>query len=124
MPSPSASAPSNQPMRLFMPSACLDINRSYGESPWDTSSTPVRSRHSLNERKRSPPLFVGMPSPTSVSTQGYPSGTAGLQAMQADLRDAYFKAYSELGFTGVARAGDGFLRAVDQGLADQSVTGA
>jgi hypothetical protein len=63
-------------------------------------------------------LYETWSSPTSVGAQGYPSGTAGLQAMQTDLRDAYFKASRELGFTGVARVGDGFMRAVDQGLAD------
>ncbi|RKH24080.1 cell division protein FtsK [Corallococcus praedator] len=63
-------------------------------------------------------LYETWASPTSVGTQGYPSGTPGLQAMQTDLRDAYFKASRELGFTGVARVGDGFLRAVDQDLAD------
>ncbi|WP_223633202.1 cell division protein FtsK [Corallococcus sp. EGB] len=63
-------------------------------------------------------LYETWSSPTSVGTQGYPSGTAGLQAMQAELRDAYFKAYRDLGFTGVARVGDGFMRAVDQNLAD------
>lgn len=63
-------------------------------------------------------LYETWASPTSVGTQGYPSGTPGLQAMQADLRDAYFKAYQDLGFTGVARVGEGFMRAVDQNLAD------
>ncbi|NBD09373.1 MULTISPECIES: cell division protein FtsK [Corallococcus] len=63
-------------------------------------------------------LYETWSSPTSVGTQGYPSGTPGLQAMQADLRDAYFKAYRDLGFTGVARVGDGYMRAVEQGLAD------
>ena len=63
-------------------------------------------------------LYETWSSPTSVGTQGYPSGTTGLQAMQTDLRDAYFKAYRDLGFTGVARVGDGYMRAVDQNLAD------
>ncbi|RYZ42562.1 MAG: cell division protein FtsK [Myxococcaceae bacterium] len=63
-------------------------------------------------------LYETWASPTSVGSQGYPAGTPGLQAMQTDLRDAYFKASRELGFTGVARVGDGFLRAVDQNLAD------
>ncbi|MCP3097930.1 cell division protein FtsK [Myxococcus sp. K15C18031901] len=63
-------------------------------------------------------LYETWASPASVGTQGYPSGVAGLQAMQVDLRDAYFKASRELGFAGVARVGEGFLRAVDQGLAD------
>ncbi|NNC14327.1 cell division protein FtsK [Corallococcus exiguus] len=63
-------------------------------------------------------LYETWSSPTSVGAQGYPSGTAGLQAMQTDLRDAYFKAYRDLGFTGVARVGDGYMRAVDQNLAD------
>ena len=63
-------------------------------------------------------LYETWASPTSVRDQGYASGTSGLQAMQADLRGAYFKAYTDLGFTGVARTGDAFLRAVDQGLAD------
>lgn len=63
-------------------------------------------------------LYETWASPTGVGTQGYPSGTPGLQAMQTDLRDAYFKASRDWGFTGVARVGEGFLRAVDQGLAD------
>ncbi|WP_242588654.1 cell division protein FtsK [Corallococcus macrosporus] len=63
-------------------------------------------------------LYETWSSPASAGTQGYPSGTAGLQAMQIDLRDAYFKAFRDLGFTGVARVGDGFMRAVDQNLAD------
>jgi hypothetical protein len=63
-------------------------------------------------------LYETWASPTSVSAQGYPSGTSGLKAMQADLTSAYFKASTDLGFTGVARAGEAFLRAVDQGLAD------
>ncbi|NTX08056.1 cell division protein FtsK [Myxococcus sp. CA040A] len=63
-------------------------------------------------------LYETWASPTGVGTQGYPSGTSGLQAMQTDLRDSYFKASRDLGFTGVARVGEGFLRAVDQGLAD------
>jgi hypothetical protein len=63
-------------------------------------------------------LYETWASPASVTSQGYTAGTAGLQAMQADLRSAYFKAFYDQGFTGVARAGDGFLRAVDQGLAD------
>ncbi|RKH58925.1 cell division protein FtsK [Corallococcus llansteffanensis] len=63
-------------------------------------------------------LYETWASPASVGTQGYPSGTPGLQAMQTDLREAYFTASRELGFTGVVRVGDGFLRAVDQGLAD------
>lgn len=63
-------------------------------------------------------LYETWASPAGTTTQGYPAGTPGLQAMQADLRDAYFKASRELGFTGVVRVGDGFLRAIDQGLAD------
>ncbi|ADO73041.1 hypothetical protein [Stigmatella aurantiaca] len=63
-------------------------------------------------------LYETWSSPASVGAQGYPSGTAGLQAMQADLRDAYFKASRDLGFKGVARVGDGFMRAVEQGVAD------
>ncbi|ATB33642.1 cell division protein FtsK [Melittangium boletus] len=63
-------------------------------------------------------LYETWASPASVSAQGYTGGTAGLQAMQSDLRGAYFKASSEQGFTGVARVGDGFLRAIEQGLAD------
>jgi hypothetical protein len=63
-------------------------------------------------------LYEAWASPTSVSAQGYPGGTAGLQAMQSDLRNAYFKAHDDLDFTGVARVGDGFLRAIEQGLAD------
>ncbi|WP_239470044.1 cell division protein FtsK [Archangium violaceum] len=63
-------------------------------------------------------LYETWASPTSVTNQGYTAGTAGLQAMQSDLRNAYFKAHYDLGFTGVARVGDGFLRAIDQGLAD------
>ncbi|ATB43599.1 cell division protein FtsK [Cystobacter fuscus] len=65
-------------------------------------------------------LYETWASPASVSAQGYTSGTAGLQAMQSDLRTAYFKAYDDFDFTGVARVGDGFLRAVEQGLADPS----
>ncbi|WNG30526.1 cell division protein FtsK [Cystobacter fuscus] len=65
-------------------------------------------------------LYETWASPTSVSAQGYTSGIAGLQAMQSDLRTAYFKAYDDFDFTGVARVGDGFLRTVEQGLADPS----
>ncbi|KFE62695.1 hypothetical protein DB31_3809 [Hyalangium minutum] len=63
-------------------------------------------------------LYETWASPASVTAQGYTAGTAGLQAMQSDLRSAYFKARYDLGFTNVARAGDGYLRAIDQGLAD------
>jgi hypothetical protein len=63
-------------------------------------------------------LYETWASPFSVSAQGYPSGTPGLQMMQDDLRDGYFKAKDDLGFTGVARVGEGFMRAVDQRLAD------
>ncbi|WP_224364999.1 cell division protein FtsK [Hyalangium versicolor] len=63
-------------------------------------------------------LYETWASPASVSAQSYTAGTAGLPEMQTDLRNAYFKARSDLGFTGVARVGDGFMRAVDQGLAD------
>ncbi len=63
-------------------------------------------------------LYETWASPASVTAQGYTAGTAGLQAMQSDLRGAYFKARYDLGFTNVARVGDGFLRAIDQGLAD------
>lgn len=63
-------------------------------------------------------LYETWASPTSVGTQGYPSGTPGLTAMTNDLRDAYYTADRNLGFVGVARVGEGFMRAVDQGLAD------
>jgi len=63
-------------------------------------------------------LYETWSSPTSVGTQGYGSGTTGLHAMQDDLTAAYFKAYYDLGFNAVARVGDGFMKAVDTGLAD------
>ncbi len=65
-------------------------------------------------------LYETWASPTSVTDQNYGSGVAGLHAMQDDLHDAYYKAYSDYGFTGVARVGDSFLRAVDEGLADSN----
>ncbi len=63
-------------------------------------------------------LYQTWASPTSVSNQGYPSGVTGLKAMQEDLRSAYANAAAQYGFSGVARVGEGFLRAIDQGLAD------
>jgi autotransporter-associated beta strand protein len=64
-------------------------------------------------------LYETWSSPASVTNQSYTgTGTAGLQAMQDDLRDAYFKAFYDYGFNKVARVGDGYMRAVDQGIAD------
>jgi hypothetical protein len=65
-------------------------------------------------------LYETWSSPASVTAQGYSSGTTGLHAMQQDLQDAYFKAYYDSGFTGVARVGDAFMNAVDRGAADSN----
>ncbi|NOK21939.1 cell division protein FtsK [Corallococcus carmarthensis] len=93
---------------------------SRGGSPTDFTDAARDLRTLVRAANPSANLFLyeTWSSPTSVGTQGYPSGTVGLQAMQTDLRDAYFKAWRDLGFTGVARVGDGFMRAVDQNLAD------
>jgi hypothetical protein len=91
-----------------------------GGSPTDFLDAARNLRSLVLSQNPSANLFLyeTWSSPTSVGTQGYPSGTVGLQAMQSDLRDAYFKAYRDLSFTSVARVGDGFMRAVDQSLAD------
>lgn len=62
-------------------------------------------------------LYETWASPTSVANQGY-TNAGGLQAMQDDLQDATYTVYYGLGLSGVARAGDAFMRAVDQGVAD------
>lgn len=91
-----------------------------GGSPtsFTTAARELRARVLSQNPSANLFLYETWASPTTATAQGYPAGTPGLQAMQADLRDAYFKASRELGFTGVVRVGDGFLRAVDQGLAD------
>jgi len=62
-------------------------------------------------------LYETWASPASVANQGY-ANSGGLQAMQDDLRAMTYNVYRDRGLTGVARVGDAFLRAVDQGLAD------
>ena len=91
-----------------------------GGSPTDFASGAASLRQLVLSKNASARVYLyeTWASPTSVSAQGYPAGTDGLRAMQADLRSAYFKVHAEQGFTGVARVGDGFLRAIDQGLAD------
>lgn len=91
-----------------------------GGSPADFSTGTDNLRRLVLTANPAAQLFLyeTWASPASVTAQGYTGGTPGLQAMQADLRNAYFKVFHEQGFTGVARAGDGFLRAIEQGLAD------
>lgn len=52
-------------------------------------------------------LYETWASPASVTAQGYSAGTVGLQEMQSDLRNAYFKARYDSSFTNVARVGMG-----------------
>jgi hypothetical protein len=62
-------------------------------------------------------LYETWASPTSVAEQGYPSGIAGLHAMQDDLHSAYFGSAAVGGRATVSPVGDAFLRAVDEGVA-------
>lgn len=71
-------------------------------------------------------LYETWASPTSAASNGY---SGNLQAMQDDLREAYYRlhhrsarATGKPDFAGVARVGDAFLRAVDAGYADPSAT--
>ncbi|KQQ08265.1 hypothetical protein [Rathayibacter sp. Leaf296] len=63
-------------------------------------------------------LYETWASPSAIVSQGYPSGVAGLSAMQADLDAEFSSAASALGFSESAPVGDAFLRAVTEGIAD------
>lgn len=109
--------------------------------PWDIvvlqeqSVTPLPSSHGGNPslyatgvknltdlvRSQNPSasvyLYETWASPTSVASNGY-TNSGGLQAMQNDLQAGTYGVFYDQGLTGVARVGDAFMRAVDQGIAD------
>lgn len=63
-------------------------------------------------------LYQTWASPRGVGAQSYAAGVAGLREMQTDLSASYARAGAQLRVDGVARVGDAFLRAVDDGLVD------
>ncbi|MDC0709469.1 cell division protein FtsK [Stigmatella sp. ncwal1] len=105
---------------VFQEQSTTPLPTAWGGSPTAFTESARNLRALVLSKNPAANLFLyeTWSSPASVGAQGYPSGTAGLQAMQTDLRDAYFKASRDLGFKGVARVGDGFMRAVEQGVAD------
>lgn len=92
---------------------------SHGGDPADFFAGVAALKGLINSSNPSASIFLyeTWASPTSVTNQGYTS-SGGLQAMQNDLRDATFAAYYNYGLAGVARVGEGFMRAVDLGVAD------
>jgi hypothetical protein len=109
--------------------------------PWDIvvlqeqSLTPLPSSHGGNPslyatgvgnitnlvRSQNPSasiyLYETWASPTSVASNGY-TNSGGLQAMQNDLQAGTYGVFYDQNLSGVARVGDAFMRAVDQGIAD------
>jgi hypothetical protein len=104
---------------VFQEQSILPLPTSRGGAPTQfmEGARDLRSLVLANNPGANLFLYETWASPTTVGTQGYPAGTPGLHTMQNELRDSYFKAQRELGYTGVARVGEGFMRAVDQGLA-------
>lgn len=97
----------------------LPLPPSHGGNPglYYTGAENLRNLILSNNPAAEIYLYETWASPTSVANQGY-TNSGGLQAMQDDLRDATYNVYYGLGLTGVARAGEAFLRAVNQGVAD------
>jgi hypothetical protein len=95
----------------------LPANRGGNPSQYAQSVAKLQSLIRANNPAASIYLYETWASPASVIKQGY-TNSGGLQAMQNDLQAATYDVYHNLGVTGVARVGDAFLKAVDQGLAD------
>jgi len=108
---------------ILQEQSTLPLPSSHGGNPSDyyTGASNLKNLVLSQNPSANIYLYETWASPASVTNQSY-TGAGGLQGMQTDLQTSTYRAFYNIGFTGVARVGDAFMRAIDQGVADSDPT--